>query len=71
MREIIWTEAEVKFSLVNLSPTDGVDTCPNCHGRGTFRQRNYATLSPSDDFDVECSTCGGEGEVRVIDNRYV
>lgn len=71
MKTLNWTDAEQRFPRIRLMPAaDGEDECPDCNSRGSHRTRNYATMSPSDDFDRTCGTCDGEGVVQIIDDRY-
>ncbi|MDG3444597.1 hypothetical protein [Nitrospirillum amazonense] len=71
MKKLKWTDVERDYPAVNLFvDDDGEAECPRCHGLGSERRRNYATMSPSDDFDVACHVCGGEGRVEIIDDRY-
>lgn len=71
MESFNWTDIERDYPRVNFMPSeDGLDECPECHGRGSIRRRNMQTLSPSDDYDATCEKCGGEGEVFIKDDRY-
>lgn len=68
---LLWTEIEKQYPQINLSPDlDGLNECPSCHGRGSITKRNFATLSPSDDFEAVCGFCDGDGEIIVKDDRY-
>ena len=65
-----WTEIERLYP--NYRPTldnDGMGECPECHGQGTICRRNFATLSPSDDYDETCGVCLGKGRIKINDDR--
>lgn len=66
-----WTEFERTYPhIILFVDEDGETECPVCHGQGEVRQRNYATLSPSDDYYSACEKCDGQGWLKIEDDRY-
>lgn len=67
---IHWTAFEREWpNVVIWLDDDGTLDCPECGGLGWVIRRNYATLSPSDDYAADCGCCKGVGSVYIVDDR--